>query len=310
MKTFSLKILTFLLLILSMTLSSCLKNKQDDYIQAEKDKLHKYLTDNNITVSPTASGLYYLPETEGTGASPADGEYVDFDYTLTRLDGEEVVITTDSVVAKENKIYSSGLIYGPERLMIGTNIDGLDEGLKKMMPGGEATMIVPSSLAWGDNPYSPVGSYSTVIIKAKLHRTLPDPGFYEQTLIQQYLADSSIMVDSTNSGVYIIQDIAGSTDTTNLDKLIIMTLKGTLMDGRVFLPERTVRTVINTNKTSLITNGLIDGLKNMTIGEKATILVPYYRGYLSTGKYSDDGLTLIPIPPFSALKYEVTVSEN
>ena len=284
MKTHSFKFLAMLFMI-PVLLTSCLKNKEEDLRKQEQDKLKKYLTDNNITVSPTQSGLYIVNEVEGTGISPAVGDYVDFDYTLIRLDGEEVVITTDSTVAKDNGLYSSVLIYGPERLIVGSNIAGLDEGLMSMKEGGEATLIMPSDLAWGTNTYSPVGSYSSVIIKVKLHRTLINPAAYESSLIQQFIADSSYTADSTSNGVYKIEILAGTGDTLDLNRLTTLRIKGSLMDGRVFYPEKIVRTVVNTNSISLFTDGLLKGLSKMKVGEKAVILVPYYQGYGSSGKY-------------------------
>ena len=313
MKGNSFKTLFVLFLLVPLTLSSCLKNKEEDLRQQEKDNLKKYLEKNNITVSPTSSGLYIVKETEGTGASPIGGDYVDFDYTLIRVDGEEVVMTTDSVVAKDNDLYSDALIYGPERLVIGTNIQGLDEGLMAMKEGGETTLIMPSDIAWGRNPYSPVGSYNAVIFKVRLHRILPDPAFYEATLINQYLTSNEIDVDSTAAGVYVIETTPGSTDTTevaDIDRLMTMNIKGSLMDGRVFFPERSVRTVISTNKTPLFTNGLIEGIKNMSLGESATIIVPYNHGYGTSGNLQTAmGIQKLRYHRYAALKYEVDLVE-
>ncbi len=289
------------MLLLPLTLSSCLKNKAEDLQRQEKDLLKKYLADNNITVAPTASGLYIVTDSVGTGAMPVEGEYVDFDYTLEKLDGELVIITTDSTVAKDNDIYSSSIMYGPERLMVGTNIQGLDEGLMSLKEGSRATLIMSSDLAWGNNPYSPVGSYSPVIIKVGLHRVLPDPAYYERSLINQFLANNAQGVDSTAAGDYVIERTAGTGDTADIDKLMTLNIKGSLLDGRVFLPTRQVRDVISTDRSSLVTEGLVDGIKTMRVGEKVTIIVPYYRGYLEMGKYSSDGLVRVPIPPYAAL---------
>ena len=57
--------------------------------------------------------------------------------------------------------------------------------------------------------------------------------------------------------------------------------------------------------STLFTSGLTEGIKTMTVGEKATIIVPYYRGYLGNGKYTNDGYTRVAIPPYASLKYEV-----
>ena len=288
-----------------LVLNSCLKNKEEDLQRQEQDKLKKYLTDNNITVAPTQSGMYIVTDSVGTGNLPYAGDYVDIDYTLRKLDGNLVIITTDSAIAKENNIFSDFILYGPERIIVGSNIQGLDEGLESMKEGGSATLIVPSDLAWGTNPYSPVGPYNSIIIDIKLRRVLPDPAEYERSLITKYLTDNSISADSTASGIYIIENIPGTGDTADVDRLMTMNIKGSLMDGRVFFPNKLVRTVISTTTSTLFTSGLTEGIKTMTVGEKATIILPYYRGYLGNGKYTNDGYTRVAIPPYASLKYEV-----
>ena len=306
MKNKSLLIVTLFLIIFPLILSSCLK--KDDPEQKELDRLKEYIKDHDITVKPTESGLYIITEKEGTGLSPVNEDYVDVDYTLEKLDDESPVITTDSTIAKDNDIYSSILNYGPERLLIGGNIRGFDEGLKTMKEGGEATLIMPSKLAWGASTY-PLGAYTSAIFKVKLLRVLSNPAAYEQSLIQQFLAENQFSTDSTDSGIYVIQIQAGSTDTTNFDRMMTMNIKGSLMGGTVFFPQKEVRTVISTSESSLFTEGLKEGIHNMTIGEKAIILVPYYQGYSANGKYQDtDGAIKLPIPSFSALKYEVEIT--
>ncbi len=306
MKRQSLKILSLFLMILPLVLNSCLKNKEEDLQRQEQDKLKKYLTDNNITVAPTQSGLYIVTDSVGTGDMPYAGDFVDIDYTVWKLDGNLVIMTTDSAVAKENNIFSGDLIYGPERGVVGSYvIQGLNEGLESIREGGSATLIVPSDLAWGTNPYSPVGPYSSIIIDVKLRRVMLDPAAYERSLITKYLTDNSINVDSTASGIYIIENIPGTGDTADVDRNMTMNIKGSLMDGRVFAPNKLIHAVISTSSSTLFTSGLTEGIKTMRVGEKATIIVPYYRGYLGYGKYIYDGYTRVIIPPYSSLKYEV-----
>ncbi len=307
MKNHSIKFLVSLLMIFFVTLSSCLKDKEEEYKRREQEKLKEYLREHNITTSPTASGLYILADTEGTGASPSEGEFVDFDYTLTTLEDGVVQITTDSSVARDNDIYSGGVLYGPARLQIGTNIDGLDEGLVNMKEGGRATLIIPSSLAWGNSPYSQVGSYKTVIIDITLYRVLFDPAVYERSLINEYLAENDISTDSTDIGIYVIENEAGTSDSADIDRQMTGYIRGTLLDGKEFLPRSQFRTVIASEKSIIFTEGLKEGIKAMTVGEKATIIVPYYRGYQKTGVYIDNNSVRVPIPPYAALKYEVEV---
>ncbi len=47
----------------------------------EKPAIEKYLSDNKITVKPTASGIYYVETKKGSGKSPLASEMVTVHYT-------------------------------------------------------------------------------------------------------------------------------------------------------------------------------------------------------------------------------------
>ncbi|HRW68459.1 FKBP-type peptidyl-prolyl cis-trans isomerase, partial [Lentimicrobium sp.] len=51
----------------------------------EAGKIQSYIKNNNITVKPTASGLYYIETLKGTGESPVAGKTVKVHYTGTLL---------------------------------------------------------------------------------------------------------------------------------------------------------------------------------------------------------------------------------
>ena len=75
------------LLIVTIVLfgSSC--EKESEY-EKEQNAINEYIEENNITVEPKYSGLYYIEVKEGTGASADGGDEVRVKYTGTFLDGE------------------------------------------------------------------------------------------------------------------------------------------------------------------------------------------------------------------------------
>lgn len=107
---------------------------------AEDKARNNYITKNNITVRPTATGLYYIEKTPGTGLMPVDGDSVVVNYTGTFLDG---------------KVYASSKPGQPARFPIGQMhvIPAWEEALKYMKEGGKANLIVPSKLAFGETGY-------------------------------------------------------------------------------------------------------------------------------------------------------------
>lgn len=120
--------------------------------EGEQGLLQKYLKDNKITVSPTASGLYYIEKTKGTGTNPVKGKTVKVHYTGTLLDGTKF----DSSVDRKQ----------PYEFVLGQGqvIKGWDEGIALMKKGGKARLIVPSSLAYGENGRMPTIPPSATLV--------------------------------------------------------------------------------------------------------------------------------------------------
>ncbi|MFW5645135.1 MAG: FKBP-type peptidyl-prolyl cis-trans isomerase, partial [Bacteroidota bacterium] len=141
---------------------SCQKEDDSELIALEERILNAYLENNNISVEPTESGLYFIQETEGTGATPAMDDWVLINYDLYLIHGEQLIYTSEKEKAIEYGIYDSNLIYGPSKNPMGRNIKALDEGLTMMKEGGKATLLFKSDLGFGKqrtgliNPYEPL----------------------------------------------------------------------------------------------------------------------------------------------------------
>jgi FKBP-type peptidyl-prolyl cis-trans isomerase FkpA len=104
-----------------------LKAKQTAfYDQAAKEK----------GAQKTASGLIYVPQKEGSGASPKETDTVKVHYTGTLVDG---------------KVFDSSVRRGePVEFPLSQVIKCWTEGLQKMKVGGKAKLICPSSIAYGE----------------------------------------------------------------------------------------------------------------------------------------------------------------
>jgi len=143
-----LSILTTIIALIFFT--SC---KSDE--EKELDKLEEYIEENDITVQPTTSGLYYIETLEGTGNLAKDGDQVTVHYTGTYIDGKQF----DSSIGGEPLTFYLGY---------GNVIAGWDEGITYMKKGGKAQFIVPSKLAYGPNGYRSVPGYSTLLFNVEL----------------------------------------------------------------------------------------------------------------------------------------------
>jgi len=138
-----------IILFFSILIYSC--EKEDKRKEEEITKLNEYITTNNITTEPTASGLYYIETIEGSGEQAIAGKTVKVYYTGRLIDGT---------------IFDSNMNTGqPFSFVVGESnvIQGWHEGISYMKEGGKATLIIPSELAYKDKSLSVIQPYSTLI---------------------------------------------------------------------------------------------------------------------------------------------------
>ncbi len=147
-KIFGIAILTAGLLFFS----SC-KSDSNDGNSADEEKkiLEQYISDNGITVNPTASGLYYIEKIVGTGKRAENGNSCTVQYTGKFLNGN---------------VFDSGVY----TFVLGSGkvIKGWDEGIAKMNVGGSATLILPSSLAYGSSGAGSIPPYTSLVFEVQL----------------------------------------------------------------------------------------------------------------------------------------------
>jgi hypothetical protein len=129
----------------------------DDFQKEEEEAIRKYITDSNITVEPTASGLYYLETTKGKGAKIENGKTVSVHYTGKFLDGQ----LFDSSVQRGEPI---SFVVGADPM-----IPGFVEGVLLMNKGGKATFLLPSDIAYGvGHPSSPIPPYTPLLFEVEI----------------------------------------------------------------------------------------------------------------------------------------------
>jgi peptidylprolyl isomerase len=128
----------------------------DQRKKSEKAQRDAYLRENNITVEPTASGLYYIETEKGTGPQAMPGNTVHVHYTGRLLDGT----VFDSSVDRGEPF--------PFKLGGGQVIKGWDEAIAMMNKGGKATLIIPSEIAYGTRDSESIPSYSTLVFDVEL----------------------------------------------------------------------------------------------------------------------------------------------
>ncbi|GGC07937.1 FKBP-type peptidyl-prolyl cis-trans isomerase [Dyadobacter sediminis] len=154
--------LSFTVKVLSVLTSEEFQKQQSEASGKQKGVdakvIEDYLAKNNLKAKArkTASGLYYIPQVEGSGPSPAAGDNVKVHYTGKFLDGKE---------------FDSSKNQGkPLDLQIGAGmvIPGWEEGIMLMKKGEKGLLIIPSGLAYGPEAYGPIPGNSVLQFEMEL----------------------------------------------------------------------------------------------------------------------------------------------
>ncbi|MEZ5047607.1 MAG: FKBP-type peptidyl-prolyl cis-trans isomerase [Chitinophagaceae bacterium] len=126
-----------------------LSKKQFDI---EDKALTEFMSKNNIQATKTASGMYYVITSPGSGANAANGQMVKMKYTGKLLNGNTFDSNEDP---KFNHTEPFEFVLGQ-----GMVIPGWDEGIALLNKGAKAKFLIPSPLAYGEQarPGSPANA--------------------------------------------------------------------------------------------------------------------------------------------------------
>lgn len=133
-------------------ISGCKKDDPDAIYTREREVglIKGWLAANaNNDVKTTASGIYYIVNKVGTGASVTAGNSVTVKYTGMFLDGS--VFDSSESYTYAHKGASTGMI------------SGWIEGIQLMRKGGKNTFMFPSANAYGSSRYDIIPPYSPLI---------------------------------------------------------------------------------------------------------------------------------------------------
>lgn len=123
----------------------------------EQALLDSYLLENEITVEPTSTGLYYVEEVTGSGDLPLNYNTVTLHYKGSLLDG---------------RVFDKSESGSPLVMSMNTTtyIPGFIEGVKMMRKDGKARLIIPSDIAYGSGGSitGMVPPYSTIVFDVEI----------------------------------------------------------------------------------------------------------------------------------------------
>lgn len=127
----------------------------------EQTTIESYLASKKITTQKTQKGVFVAIQSAGDGAAVDSGKFVSVNYTGKLFPSEK--ITTE-------KVFESNAGKAPIQFTIssGQVIPGWDDGLKLLKKGGKATLYIPATMAYGQQPGPGGKSFENLIFDVEV----------------------------------------------------------------------------------------------------------------------------------------------
>ena len=227
----------------------------------------------------TASGLKYIIIKEGKGESPQKGDFCKVHYTGTLEDGTKFDSSHDRGEPIEFPVGA------------GRVIKGWDEGIMLMKTGEKRKLIIPAELGYGDRGTGSIPPNSILHFDVELVSfTKP----FKDTDFE--LPGKEIVMDS---GLRMIEHIKGDGPKPETGQTVIVHYTGMLETGVKFDSSHDRKKPFEFPiGMGRVIKGWDEGLADMTIGSKRTLIIPSELGY---GERGAGGI----IPPNAVLVFEV-----
>ncbi|GAB4014745.1 FKBP-type peptidyl-prolyl cis-trans isomerase [Spirosoma koreense] len=259
--------------------------------QSNVADINNYATSKGLSGTLTSSGLYYaLTKPGNSSIATSIGQEAEINYTLYSL----IRSSANSAVVADRKVDST---YASTTTLYGTLVQstsGLIEGLLRMHEGDQATLLMPSILAFGtESAYNGLIPANTPVrFDVTLKRTRT-----EDQQIDEYLTANKLTpTEVTTSGLRFVKtgsNSSGATPTST--QSLIVRYSGKLLRAASAFDSTGTGTRIFALGNTI--SGFSEGLAKLKVGEKATLVFPSKIGYGPDGYQK--------IPPYAPLRFDI-----
>lgn len=288
------------------------KVRMEEAKAAEQTALQNYLKSAKITVAPLTSGLYFIETKKGNSQKPKVGDFGKIHFKVSTIDGNVLYSTYDQ---GEPMMWESGKDFDNK---------GVTEALSLLSKGSKASIIVPSSLAFGEQGRGQmIAPYTTLLYDLELVNILTKAQFEkeqaekerkanelkakakkeEMSNLQNYIKSNNITVAPTSSGLYYLEIKKGTGVQATVGKTVKVHYTGTLLNGQKFdsSVDRKEPFEFVLGQQQVIP-GWEEGISLMKVGGKAKLIIPSKLGYGENGR-------MPTIPPSATLIFDVELLE-
>ncbi len=224
-------------------------------------------------VVTTASGLKYVDQRVGTGATAANGNQLQVHYTGWLRDGTRFESSRDR-----------GQPF-PFTLGAGRVIKGWDEGIVGMKVGGVRKLIIPANLAYGEQGSPPnIPPNAELTFEVELVAITGSQTASNQTTQQAQDQTTTPPTITTASGLKYIDERVGTGATAANGNQLRVHYTGYLANGTKFESSRDTSTPFNfTLGIGQVIKGWDEGIVGMKVGGIRKLIIPANLAYGATG---------------------------
>ena len=311
--------------IFLVVFSSC-KDPYADSTAKENAKIKDYVSKGNFTKLPVGVYIEFLNDTELTQRNtPAAGQTIVVNYTGEYLGGS-VFETSDSSLGT-GLFPNRYCVYGPNRIRLGYTMFGFDTAMKYVSPGDSVIIVIPSDLAWHDNPVVYHVGLSSIIENDTTNEELQFTKFFQANNFNtnNKFTSSSDTLNTFGYGIYW-KVISDTTDSLNPSPFAFDEKDSAIIEltarfaeqyystttGRVFYPlagapEELKRSFEGPYYFPFVP-AIDSALKHMNVGDEMELMALSDYAYGTSG-YNDPNTNIMIVPPFMPVYYRVKLLE-
>lgn len=147
--------------VVAFVISSCKTPTGQAQRDLEQELLSKYIGKYHSTVTPKASGLYFV---ETKAGAPTDSLIVAGDLVKVYYRGY-LIENNDTLGIQDGTEFDSSGEYEPFSFTVGAGavITGWDEAMTYMKDGSEAKLVIPSNLGYSGTAQGSIPAYSPLV---------------------------------------------------------------------------------------------------------------------------------------------------
>jgi FKBP-type peptidyl-prolyl cis-trans isomerase len=149
----------FVFVLFAIAAASC--GKDDPYAGYTAEREAKLIKEwqetmvkNNKDIDTTSTGLFYIMDKEGSGATVKSGDEVKVKYTGMFMDG---------TIFDASSLHGDGTMTYEHKGTDSRMIQGWEEGIEVLNKGAIAVFLIPSAKAYGPAGYSSIPPYSPLL---------------------------------------------------------------------------------------------------------------------------------------------------